>query len=167
VTSTEDKPWWVIHGRDLEDRFVNEVLPRIGFRGMINPEKETNPYAPDLIVEDHLADLKCQQHPFFTAGRFGLDPQYAVSFNYKDYVRYSDEYPSLDIYWWVHWQQLADYGVEVEPMHGVWRASFPAMRWAILHGRVPSHAYQHRVHDTLGNAKASYVFDVRRFEALT
>jgi len=166
VISTEDKAWWVIHGRDLEERFVNNVLPMLGLRGKINPEKETNPYAPDLIVEDHLADLKCQRAPFFTAGRLGLDPQHAVTFNHKDYVRYSKEHSSLDIFFWVNWQVLADFGVRVEPLNGVWRGSFPAMRFSINCGKVPLHEYRHRVDDRHGNAKSSYVFDVRRFEAL-
>lgn len=97
--SPQDKPYWVEVASEKERDFVQRVLPALGFKANLNPAKEQDPYSPDLVVEGHLADLKCQRTPFFQAEeRFGIDPRYAVTFNRKHYERYCDRYPSLDIY---------------------------------------------------------------------
>jgi hypothetical protein len=138
---------------------------------VINPAKAADVYAPDLIVEGHLADLKCQRTPFFKAQElYGIDPQFAVTFNTNDFERYRDAYPSLDIYFWISWQRtemtIRGESYSVKPMAGVWRASFPAIRRRIQEQRVGAHAYLHRLFDTQGNAKSSFVFDLRQFEFL-
>ena len=169
--SPEDKSFWVLAGEEKERLFVETVLPRLGFRGCINPAKTNNRYAPDLLVEGRPADLKCQRTPFFRAAELhGVDPQYAVTFNQNDFERYRTDSPSIDIYFWIHWQQterqIGGRRYTVEEMAGVWRASFPALRNAIEHRSVRSHEYLHRLFDQAGNAQASYVFDLRRFEFL-
>lgn len=171
AVSPEDKAFWVEAGAEKESVFVETVLPRLGFSGSLNPEKSLDPYAPDLLVEGHLADLKCQRTPFFKARElYNVDPQFAVSFNDKDFERYRDNHPSLDIYFWIVWQvcekTIGGELYRVRPMAGVWRASFPALRRRIEQDRVGAHAYLHRLFDTAGNAKRSYVFDLRRFEFL-
>ena len=169
--SPEDKAYWVEAGADKERVFVDQVLPSIGFTGVINPDKEQDRFAADLVVNGHLADLKCPRTPFFKAQELhGLDPQFAVSFNGKDYRRYCARYPTIDIFFWVAWQQtvmlIEDEEFRVRPMAGVWRASFPALRHRIEHQSVREHSYLHRLFDERGNAKASYLFDLRKFEFL-
>ena len=111
---TEDKDWWVVYGADLEKKFVEKVCPKIGLKGKINPKKEIDPTAPDLIVNNRLADLKTQNTPFFTVSRYNkrvgenklpFDPTFTVIFNKIDYLIYRELYPNLDIYFWVHWKQ--------------------------------------------------------------
>jgi hypothetical protein len=169
--SSQDKNFWVEAGADKERVFVEQVLPELGFKGDLNPEKQLDPYAADLVVEGHLADLKCQRTPFFKAQElYEIDSQFAVTFNQKDYERYCDRYPSVDIFFWVVWQttakEIGDRVYTVNPMAGVWRASFPALRRNIEQQRVGAHAYLERLFDTQGNAKKSFVFDLRRFEFL-
>lgn len=117
------------------------------------------------------ADLKCQRTPFFKASElYNVDPQFAVTFNAKDFERYRGSYPSIDIFFWVAWQTtqktIGGQRYRVEPMAGVWRASFPALRRQIEEKGVGAHAYLERLFDAQGNAKHSYVFDLRRFEFL-
>ncbi len=169
--SPEDKPFWTGAGASKEAEFVDRVLPAIGFAGCLNPQKLSDPYAPDLVVEGRLADLKCQRTPFFKAhGLYGIDPQFAVTFNDKDYRRYREHYPSIDVFFWVVWQTtertIGGEVYAVRPMAGVWRASFPALRRRIEQRRVGAHEYLRRLFDDQGNAKHSYVFDVRQFEFL-
>jgi len=137
TVSPQDKAFWVEVGRDKKTEFVERILPGLGFDGSVNPAKAADPYAPDLIVEGHLADLKSQRMPFFKAReKYGVDPQFAVTFNEKDFLRYRDRYPSMDIYFWVVWQTcertIANVRYSVRPMAGVWRASFPALRRRIV-----------------------------------
>ncbi|HEY2326660.1 MAG TPA: hypothetical protein VGH52_04155 [Gaiellaceae bacterium] len=169
--SLEDKEWWCAAGEDKERAFVEQVLPLLGFSGEINPAKQEDRFAPDLVVNGHLADLKSQRTPFFKAQElFGVDPQFAVSFNDKDYRRYAEHYPELDIYYWVVWQtttrRIGSKERSVKPMAGVWRATFAAMRYRIEHESVRSHTFLHRLLDGPGNGKSSYMFDVRKFEFL-
>jgi hypothetical protein len=161
MISTQDKGWWVEAGLAKEHDFVERILPALGIEGEINPAKEHDPYAPDLLVGGRLADLKSQRHPFFTASRYGIDPQYAVTFNVKDLRRYIERYPLIDLFFWVDWHEVSGFGTTVEPLVGVWRAWFPTIERLALNGTAKLHAYQQRQDDTRGNAKASYVFDVR------
>lgn len=169
--SPEDKTFWVLAGEERERVFVESVLPRLGFCGSLNPAKEVDSYAPDLLVEGRTAELKSQRTPFFRAGDlYGIDPQFAVTLNVPDFERYRSAYPSLDLFFWVHWQDTARLIggrlYSVDEMAGVWRASFPALRHQIERRAVCSHEYAHRLFDQAGNARASYVLDLRRFEFL-
>jgi len=147
------------------------VLPELGFSAAINPDKTHDRYAPDLVVNGHVADLKSQRTPFFKAQElYGVDPQFAVSFNAKDYRRYCEHYPEIDIFYWVVWQttvrRIDGEERSVKPMAGVWRASFPALRYRIENESVRSHTYLHRLLDDQGNGKSSFLFDLRKFEFL-
>jgi len=169
--NTEDKKWWVISGREKEDLFVNEVCPNLGIGAVINPEKETNPYVPDLLVHGRLADLKCQETPFFRSGSlYQIPSQYAVTFNRKDYLHYSLKYPDIVIYFWIDWKSLSKdvhgHIYKVNPMAGVWVADFQKIREKIECGKAPLHSYMRRSNDVIGNAKDSYLFDVRHFQCL-
>lgn len=167
---TEDKSWWVNEGEKFEGVFVGIIAPTLKIDAVINPEKENNPYAPDLIVEGLLSDLKYQSTPFFMAhSRYGIPNQYAVTFNRKDFVRYGENYPDIRLYYWIDWKELQKEigGIvyEVEPMQGIFQADFQYLKSEIETGKAPLHTYQRRVEDTW-NGRDSYVFDVRKFKIL-
>lgn len=169
--NTEDKQWWVNEGAKAEYVFVNEVCPSLHLYGKINPEKELNPYAPDLIVNGLLSDLKHQTTPFFKSNElYSLDPQFTVTFNQKDYERYSRFYPEIVIYFWVDWLELEKIirgrTFRVKPMKGVWRVPFEHLKKSISQNTQPAHRYQRRVNDVIGNAQVSFAFDLRTFECL-
>jgi hypothetical protein len=125
----EDRNPWYDLGCAYESQFCATVAPNLGLDAMINPEKQTNPTLPDLLVNGMLSELKVRTHPFFLAEKkYGIDPQYCVMFNRKDYDYYKRCYPDLMIYWWVWWEEteryLDGYTHRVRPMTGVWRCSF-------------------------------------------
>lgn len=165
--NTEDRDQWYVWGEDEENDFVEKVVPRLHIDLRINPQKARCPWAIDLhdYTHDRPADLKTQNTPFFTAGRYmygnvPYDPTYAVTFNRKDYENYVQRYPECDIYFWVYWKQLAYRDIRVQRICGVWRASFQRMAEKIEAGEVALHPYMNRVNDD-HNAKDSYVFDLR------
>lgn len=159
----QDKGAWCIAGASKEEIFIQNYGGQLNL--IINPEKSTNPMVPDLFNSSSmlLGDLKVQSTPFFQAEtRFGINPQYAVVFNYKDVLRYSEHYPNIEIYFWVDWQAVAfesgNTRIEVEPMNGVWFIPFQILTEVIT--TAPLHSYQQRVFDRKGNAKASYVLNL-------
>lgn len=159
----QDKSRWCHDGESMEQSFVRR-FPELGFR--INPEKDTNPYAPDLInvTSKNRADLKGQHSPFFKAGDlYGVEPTYAVVFNLKDKQRYEKHYPEIDIVYYVDWLPIkADiYGkiYHVEPLKAVYITPFEKLNQLL--NQSPLHSYQQRRHDNKGNAKESFVIDIR------
>jgi len=172
---TEDKKWWVEYGARQEVWFVNEIAPKIGLVAELNPEKNTNPFAPDLLVDEDkkLADLKTQYTPFFKARELfpsaGLDPTYTVTFNKKDYERYLENYPNIHIIFWVNWQEI-EYKEDsriyrVKPLKGVWRCTLNDITH-FIHAGAPLHEYKRRKDDDRGNAKDSYLLDLRKMECV-
>lgn len=176
IFNTEDRKLWYEWGSNKEDVFVEEVAPMLGLDIIINPEKLTNPTVIDLYDRKNnvYCDLKVQDTPFFTAHRYKYlgayyNPTYTVTFNQKDYENYKTNYDNPYIFFWVNWQQLEGYGTTVEPINGIWRASFNDMALAIEKGKVHLHNYIHRVNDDF-NAKNSYLFsllDTDIFEKLS
>jgi len=167
---TEDRGWWHIHGESKERDFCNLCQKLIGLDVGINPDKEKNRTAPDIIVDGSIADLKTQNTPFFTADRYGIDPRFAVTFNRKDYERYKRLYPAIDIYFWVDWQQteisIRGTRISVEYLFGIYTHSFAEIQEMIEKSRAPEHHYQRRRFDIAGNAKSSFILDVREFKEL-
>lgn len=162
--NTEFKQAWCLRGEMDEEHFVEHRLPELGLTGMRNPEKQFSPYPPDLIVEGMLSDLKAQSTPFFTVGRrYKIDPQYAVTFNVKDEQYYRERYPKVVVFFDVLWTKTANpYGVTVEPMHHTWCGTLDQVMAAVRDSGGHRHDYLRRVNDTQGNAKDSWVLDVRR-----
>lgn len=161
---TEDKQWWCTQALADEIEFANR-LEQAGHEACINPQKRLDKYAPDLIVNGRIADLKCQKLPFFRAQElYSVDPQYAVSFNLKDMQRYRAKYPTIVIYFWANWSttemDISGIRYTVQPMSGIWRAELPEIESQTVH------TYNRRVNDNQGNAKASYVVDLRYFEQI-
>ena len=75
-------------GNKYEDKFI-EICQAHEIDADINPEKETNPYAPDLIVKGKVSDLKTQTLPFFKSKeKFNISPLDTITLNLKDVERY-------------------------------------------------------------------------------
>ena len=112
---------------------------------------------------NNLGDLKTQNTPFFQAqSRYGINPQFAVTFNLKDWKRYSAKYSGIDIFFWVSWVAIKFQGStqqEVDPMEGVWHIPYESLKELIA--KAPLHTYGQRVGDTQGNAKESFVFNLQ------
>lgn len=162
---TEDKNWWYMHGEKLEEQFITLCQERLKIDAEINPEKAIDNTAPDLIVEGIIADLKTQNTPFFTAGRYKIDPRYAVTFNRKDYERYKTKYPDIVIYFWLDWMQTKWRNCEVNYLGGIYRIPFKKLAEIIEKG-APEHIYMHRQAPGDRNAKSSFLLDVRKFEKI-
>ncbi|WP_312422101.1 hypothetical protein [Anaerospora hongkongensis] len=168
--NTEDKQWWIDnYGLPREEYFIENIAPSVeGVKVLLNPEKNVNPYAPDLITpEGKIADLKCQTTPFFKVKElFNLDPQFTVSFNKKDYERYSQNYPNIVVVFWVNWVETS-YTQKgngkiytVKPMNGIWSCELNSINNWVKNSRVPLHKYYNRTDDKLGNAKDSYLLNL-------
>ncbi|MFS0688971.1 hypothetical protein AB1K89_06995 [Sporosarcina sp. 179-K 8C2 HS] len=165
----QDKGSWCSHGERKENIFIKKYGLQLG--QIINPQKKINRYAPDLAncIGNGLADLKTQNTPFFTAGKYKYDPQYTVTFNKNDADRYRVNNPDIDIYFWVDWiavryfkestnPKYGDTDISIDSMHGVWKVSFKDLD-AIIQDS-PLHQYQQRVNDVRGNARDSYLIDL-------
>lgn len=164
--NTEDRKQWYKWGEGKEDEFIATIVPNLQNEIIINPEKESDPTRIDLydLTNERYADLKVQDTPFFTSGRYcynGIpyDPSYTVTFNRKDYENYRAHHPDCDIYFWVSWQQLSYRDIKVESVEGIWRASFSRMSELIENGIVALHPYIYRQNDD-HNAKDSFLFNL-------
>ncbi len=119
-----------------------------------------------VIVEGlKLADLKTQTTPFFTSKRYNFNPNYTVTFNKKDFNRYNKLYSNIDIYFWVNWKDTNWNGLSVNSLHGIFFSSFNNLKKIINENKV-EHFYKKRVNDVIGNAKSSYLIDVRKLERI-
>jgi hypothetical protein len=162
---TEDKPRWCADGETKEHAFIRMWGGRIGYK--MNPQKKYDKFLPDLISTQTsaLADLKSQHTPFFTAMKtYGIEPKYAVVFNVKDRVRYDKLYPEIDIVYYVNWIAVkADiHGqiYQVSPFMGIYK--IPFKEFLPILDQAPVHKYGRRISDLQGNAKESYLFDIRQ-----
>jgi hypothetical protein len=160
----QDKGFWCQHGLNKEFAFVELYGNKYGFE--LNNEKETNPYAPDLFqtYNNNYADLKTQNTPFFKAqSLYNIDPQFAVTFNKKDYVRYCEKYPNIAIYFAVDWIATKFSSnnkiiTQVQPMKGIWWTDLSRIQNLVQD--YPLHSYLQRKNDRKGNAKDSYIFNL-------
>lgn len=163
---TEDKSWWLQHGENLELEFVAKCQNLLGLEIIINPIKQQDKTAPDLLFQGQIADLKTQNTPFFSASRYRIDPRFCVTFNRKDFERYEAFYPEIIIFFWVDWKQLSYKEFSIDHLAGIYRIEFKQLREIVRKG-APEHTYLRRKDDTLGNAKSSFLFDVREMTNLT
>lgn len=162
--STEDKIWWLHHGLELEYQFVELCKNELKIKAEINPTKSDFPTAPDLIVDGKIADLKVQNTPFFSASKYSMDPRFTVTFNRKDFERYSSLYPEIVIYFWVNWTQLAWKDFRVQKLNAICKVDFSQIADQVTSGTAKEHSYIHRKGDTKGNAKSSFLLDIRTFQ---
>lgn len=174
----EDRLAWYIHGEAKEQTFIRLFGEQLNI--ITNPEKYTNPAAIDLYQPEtrQLIDLKTANTPFFTSERnYGIPPRFAVTLNQIDVERYQNLYPDMTLYFWVDWIAIryvstsARYGnteIIIDPLHGVWSISLQQVLTIIQNERPPLHPYGNRRNDQRGNARYSYVLDLRHpsFEQL-
>lgn len=175
IFNTEDRENWYLWGEDAEQDFIDKIVPQIHLDIQKNPAKETHPWEIDLFdyTNQRYADLKTQNTPFFTAGKYQYngrpyDPTYTVTFNKKDYDNYLKRHPDCDIYFWVNWTQVAYRQQKLQQVKGIWRAHFSHMIEKIQANEVALHPYRHRVDDDR-NARDSFLFflnDTKVFERL-
>ena len=153
--NTEDKQAWCKYGSELEREFVTNMFgSSVGV--LKNPAKVTNPYTHDLFAM-FPSDLKSIRTVFRTADRYGFDSAYAITINEKDINRYTELYPNIIL--------LLD--IEYPMYKGIRMASIYRINRFIAAGKAKRHEYIFRVNDETGNAKASYIFDLRWFDELT
>lgn len=87
-TNNQDRFAYYRLGEKYEDKFV-QICQAHNIDAIVNPEKKTNPYAPDIFVNQKLSDLKTQTLPFFKAeSKFNISPLDLITLNRKDVERY-------------------------------------------------------------------------------
>ncbi len=166
--NTEDKlAWCERYGVQAELAFAVGRMHEIGLASYLNPTKTEDRYTHDLFTI-FPADLKTVRTPLFKAeDLFGLDPQYTVTFNLKDALRYKSLYPNIVVIFDVMWDhpgcemEIGGRQYRVEPMHETYAGFLPSIRSAIEKSGNHKIEYLRRRGDDSGNAKASFVFDVR------
>jgi hypothetical protein len=156
--STEDKAWWCKKGEALERKFVEKVVPLYGLDVTMNPDKEQDKYTHDLLFDGIPADLKFVQTPFFTAGKYGVNPDRAVTINLKDIERYKKLYPNIVILFYVKWRKQEKFSVKVNAIEGLW--AYPLEDLIAITSESEIHSYKRRRGKSDGNAKASYVIEL-------
>lgn len=170
MIDTENKQAWCSNAEADERAFAVNRLFDLGLAGGVNVGKRTNKYTHDLFV-NFPADLKSVRTPLFKAKEhFGIDPQYAVTFNLKDQQRYSELYPNIVVIFDVNWsttvKEIGGQVYRVEPMHETFAGFLRDIHNAVVAADWQQIIYSRRVDDTAGNAKSSWVFDVRLLHRL-
>jgi hypothetical protein len=164
-SNTEDKLAWVRYGEVLEQRFI-ETAQALGYDIRLNPEKSRDPTVPDLLWDSRIADLKQNCEPFFKSRElYGVDPGFVWSFNLKDFDRYTRLYPGIRVLFWSQREACQAYGVSLPALKGCWTATLDEIRAQIETG-TPVHEYIRRRSLQDGNATASYLLDLRKFDCL-
>ena len=154
-TDNEDKQAWCTYGAELEHQFAAKMFgSSVGV--LKNPAKNTDLYTHDLFALFQ-SDLKSIRTVFRTADRYGFDANYAITINEKDIRRYTEKYPNIML--------LLD--IDYPTYKGVRVVSIYRLNKFIASGKAKRHEYILRVNDSSGNAKASYIFDLRWFDEVT
>ncbi|MDQ7733842.1 hypothetical protein QT231_14105 [Halomonas sp. SpR1] len=160
----QKKQEWCKDGERLETRFLTLYGEKLGLR--LNEEKSRDPTVPDFIHTESgkYVDLKSQTTPFFQSRKYGVDPQYAVTLNKIDVDRYYQLYPGIIVLYHVNWiavKMVSGYGktTEVREMEGIWAATINKIKQMCNPENL--HAYLQRTNDQQGNARDSYVLDLR------
>jgi hypothetical protein len=136
----DDKGFWCRLGEEKEHAFVR-CMEKIDskYKVAIHPEKESDPYHPDLLVKvgggELIGEAKIKNSPLFFGNRYGVDPQFALTMDLKDSYNYTRLLASgidLLIFVWVKWEahemQAGRNTYSVEPMRGIWVTKFSKLR---------------------------------------
>ena len=148
----EDKKSWCEAGELAEKDFVatNKLM---GWAVAMNANKHQDPYTHDLVGVVPI-DLKSTREPWRKSQElFGIPPEYAISINQKDIVRYVKLYPNIIVLLDVAWA-------------GVYMITMSRAKTLITTGKAVKHQYKNRKDDTKGNAKVSYIFDLRDLDEM-
>lgn len=139
---------WCREGELYEKLFVDNMSQHSYLSIQINPEKTSNPMAPDLWVPGYgLCDLKAQRTPFFTANKYGISPSDAITLNMKDVIRYRELYPEIGIFFWINWQNNQASNDRFKPVDYKWGVYFATIKDVLSlidTGIAKTHEYQHR-----------------------
>lgn len=158
--NTEDKMRWCKEGELYEKIFVDQMCKHTHLQISINPEKESNPMAPDLFVPGYgLCDLKAQRTPFFTAGRYGISPSDAITLNMKDVIRYRELYPEIGIFFWINWLNNQASNNRFKPVSykwGIYFATISEVLGFIDKGIAKTHEYEHRKQQVVNSKLNSF-----------
>lgn len=172
IEDTEDKlAWCEKFGGETEFVFASKRMHEIGLPTFVNPAKNQDKYTHDLYTI-FPADLKTVRTPLFKSLElFGIDSQYAVTFNVKDGTRYAKLYPNIVVIFDVEWKTqcsmiIGSKNYQVQPMHQTHAGFLQDIRNAIIKSGNKKIKYSRRVDDESGNAKESFVFDVRNLQRL-
>lgn len=169
--NNEDKLAWCAYGEETEHVFSQQRLFDLGLAGHVNLEKKTNPYTHDLFVQFPV-DLKTVTTPLFMAWEmYDLDPQYTVTINHKDVTRYKQLYPNILIMFDVNWKELSKEingnVYTVAPMTTTVAGFVSDVRRAVQKCGNKKITYKNRIDDNSGNAKESWVFDIRHLHQIS
>ena len=151
----DNKAFWCNHGENKEHAFV-KVMSKIDtdYQVDIHPEKENNPYHPDLVVKHndktYIGEAKIKNSPLFIAQKYGVSPQFALTMDLKDsfnYDKWLKRGEDIKIFIWVKWEahemHLSTRSYRVEPMRGIWVTSFSKLRFLEKSNNPPGiHWYQ-------------------------
>jgi len=181
---TEDKMHWIEESNVREKNFCL-IMKKLGKNLIINPDKRAKPTEPDLLDVDtnNLAELKTIFTPIFTIPwlypKHTFVPQYTATFDRPDYENYLSNYPGLQVYFFVRWDELqyidkkGKYDpISVKPMLGIWLTSIEEIHREITNRKIPYRLKlirkdgTNKIFDKDGNSKYNYPLDVRWFEEL-
>lgn len=161
--SNQDKQAWIRRGVGRERLFL-ELRQKHPILQGIAPSGEDK-YVPEFVYQGQYLDLKSVYKPFYRAGqKYGVNPDFAVPLNVVDVRDCNEKYPGCQIVFWVRWDTSTDYEVTVNKQDGVWFLSHEKMNE--LASKAHVHTYQERTNDTEGNARDSYILDLRHMERL-
>jgi hypothetical protein len=166
--SCENKIEWCNNYLSKEIEFC-EILNKMNIKSMINPDKKLNKYAPDIIVNNNIADLKYRATPFYSSNHYyNIDPQYAITFNVKDYTHYKEKYPDITIFFWIDFKETSrvykNKKIEILKINKILYSHLDEFEKILIDS--PIHSYLRRQNDTQGNAKDSFIFDFRRLNPI-
>ena len=160
----QERSDWYIRGENKEAVFVHRYKSRLNVE--INPEKNYNKTAPDLVVNGVFSDLKTQNTPFFTASKYNFNAQDSVTFNLKDALNYQRylSHSSFLIFFWVDWvavKMVSDIRtLSVLPCRGVWKIDFSKLNKIRVNS--PIHWYNQRVREI--ESRPTVAADLQEFE---
>ena len=156
----DDKAFWCAHGEQQEKAFINvfKKLQRSGsidnkYNASIHPEKEINPYHPDLLINENLVgDVKIKNSPLFMARSYSVSPQFALTIDLKDIFNYRKRLLTKNqdilIFVWVKWEahkmvtQFNTYSVN--KMGGIWVSTISKLLSFLENNKVGIHWYKER-----------------------
>jgi len=174
--NTEDKESFTNFASKYQEpkfvEFIND-LAYLEFKVEINPKKTEDKYDHDLLINGYKGDLKTQHTPFYRAKDFyNLDPQWAITYNHKDYVRYKNNYTNKNLPFYIIFDVIRKnefnqkYEIRTDAMRAIFMCDVRKLENLIETNQIPLHSYVNRQDDNKGNAKSSYVFDVRHLRMI-
>lgn len=168
VPNPANKTSSIEYGDEKEIEFVTHIAPLLEIDAIINPEKKTDSTVIDLLVEGELCDLKTRRTPYYHAdSKYGIDSQYAVTFNKNKFERYQKYNDNILLLFWVNWEKLKDYGVTLDKMSGIWITSVKEVKEIYIQEKeAPIHEYTYR-NEYDNHANKSYVLDLRWMTPIT